>query len=361
MNEHEEPLVSVIVPVYNVRPYLNRCLASVAGQTHRRLQVVLVDDGSTDGSGSLCDEWAKRDGRFTVLHRRNAGIAVTRNVGMDAAVGEYVCFVDGDDYAEPTMVATMVAAARRSDAQIVMCAYRTVAYDRGAYAERSARNGTVDFTARDNRAVAAMFVPLMRCGMVNPMWGKLFDRDFLDGHRVDEGFVAGGDGVFMYRLFERAARVTAIPDVLYDYVVREHSLSGGDFHPGLFGSRERAYLEQHAILERWNREAIGERDREFLHDVDVCVNSLYGGACTLPAAERLACLRRVADSSATALCIGRVRPIGVRGRLLTMLLHRRSVGLLLGYGMAVGYAKRLRAAVRNVSNVRGKRQQGGRR
>ncbi|MBT1165723.1 glycosyltransferase family 2 protein [Bifidobacterium simiarum] len=351
MNEHAEPLVSIIVPVYNLRPYLQRCLASIAGQTHRRLQVVLVDDGSTDGSGSLCDEWVGRDDRFTVIHRRNAGVAVTRNVGMDAAEGEYVCFVDGDDYAEPTMV----AAARRSDAQIVMCAYRTVAYDHGAYAERSARNGTVDFTVQNNRAFAAMFVPLMRCGMVNPMWGKLFDRGFLDGHRVDEGFVVGSDGMFMYRLYERAARVTAITDVLYDYVVREHSLSGGDFRPGLFDSRERAYLEQHDILKRWNREAIGERDREFLHDVDVCVNGLYGGTCSLSTAERLACLRRVADSPATALCIGRVRPIGVRGRLLTVLLHRRSVGLLRGYGMAIGHAKRLRAALWNM------RRQGGRR
>ena len=105
-----EPLVSVIVPVYNVEAYLARCVASLRGQTYPDLEIILVDDGSADGSGLLCDSFAREDPRIRVIHQPNAGVSAARNAGLEAASGSYVCFVDGDDGAEETMAAEAAAA-----------------------------------------------------------------------------------------------------------------------------------------------------------------------------------------------------------------------------------------------------------
>ena len=99
-NEEVIMLISVVVPVYNVEKYLDRCISSICGQTYRELEVILVDDGSTDGSGRICDVWAEKDDRVRVIHVENGGVSRARNLGIDAARGEYICFVDSDDWIE---------------------------------------------------------------------------------------------------------------------------------------------------------------------------------------------------------------------------------------------------------------------
>lgn len=102
-----DDLVSVIVPVYNTKPYLEACVSSLAAQTHRNLQIILVDDGSTDGSGAICDDFARRDQRITVIHQRNAGVSAARNAGLDAVSGSYVFFLDSDDLLPETSLETL--------------------------------------------------------------------------------------------------------------------------------------------------------------------------------------------------------------------------------------------------------------
>ena len=106
------PLVSIIVPVYNVEAYLSRCLESIAAQTFRDFECILVDDGSTDSSPALCDEWAQRDPRFRVLHQKNGGISAARNSGMDAAQGQYLVFSDDDDTLHPVSYTHLIWTSR---------------------------------------------------------------------------------------------------------------------------------------------------------------------------------------------------------------------------------------------------------
>ena len=100
-NIQEKPLVSIIVPVYNVKDYLNECVESIVNQSYTALEIILVDDGSTDGSAEICDNWLKRDSRIRVIHKENGGLSDARNAGMSIATGEYVGFVDGDDKIPP--------------------------------------------------------------------------------------------------------------------------------------------------------------------------------------------------------------------------------------------------------------------
>ena len=99
------PLISVVVPVYRVEKYLDHCIQSIAAQTYPNLEILLVDDGSPDGSGAICDRWAEKDSRIRVFHKQNAGAGAARNTALDAAAGELIAFVDSDDYLQPNMYA----------------------------------------------------------------------------------------------------------------------------------------------------------------------------------------------------------------------------------------------------------------
>ncbi len=115
----QTPLISVIVPVYNIKEYLPRCVASILNQTYQNLELILVDDGSTDGTGALCDELAAQDGRVRVFHKENGGSSSARNLGISQAKGEYLGFVDSDDYISPGMYERLVQGLLNSGAQIV--------------------------------------------------------------------------------------------------------------------------------------------------------------------------------------------------------------------------------------------------
>lgn len=115
----QKPLVTVIVPVYNIeKEYLSRCISSIMNQTYRELEILLVDDGSTDGSGDICEEFASRDERIRVFHKENGGSSSARNLGIDNATGEYIGFVDSDDYADEDMYELLVEALLKHDAKI---------------------------------------------------------------------------------------------------------------------------------------------------------------------------------------------------------------------------------------------------
>ena len=102
------PIISIIVPVFNVGKYLEKCIASIVGQTYTNLEIILIDDGSTDNSSQICDAWAERDSRIRVIHQKNSGVAAVRNKGLQAATGEYIGFVDSDDWITDTMYQDMM-------------------------------------------------------------------------------------------------------------------------------------------------------------------------------------------------------------------------------------------------------------
>lgn len=122
--EAKDILLSVIVPVYNVENYLDRCMESIVNQTYKNLEIILVDDGSPDGCPAKCDMWAKRDNRIKVIHKKNAGLGFARNSGLEVATGEFVAFVDSDDYVDTAMYEILIGAACRHEADMVSCGFK---------------------------------------------------------------------------------------------------------------------------------------------------------------------------------------------------------------------------------------------
>ena len=119
MDEHRTPLISVIIPVYNVEQYLDQCIQSVLGQSYKNLQIILIDDGSPDQSGAICDQYSERDGRITVVHQKNRGLSAARNTGLDIAKGEYIAFLDSDDWIYPQAYEYLYQTAVKYQADIV--------------------------------------------------------------------------------------------------------------------------------------------------------------------------------------------------------------------------------------------------
>lgn len=215
-----KPVVSIIVPVFNVKDYVRRCLDSLRDQTFADIEVICVDDGSSDGSSDILDEYAAGDERFVVIHKANAGVAAARNDGMAAAHGEFVMFVDSDDYITHDACARLVEAAAREDAQIVVFGGKS--FPSSFWADRC-------FAKRDRvyrgDAVTALF---FEAGSHPLMCNKMYRRSLLveGGLRFNEELVLGEDNAFQFSVFPRANVVAFVPAPFYFYRMREDSAMG---------------------------------------------------------------------------------------------------------------------------------------
>lgn len=217
MNNKE--LISVIVPVYNVRSYLEKCFESVAGQSYRNLEIILVDDGSTDGSGELCEELARKDSRVRVIHKKNGGLGSARNAGIDAARGEILSFVDSDDWIEPGMYDTLTEIMHRENAQIIACGIKKVSET----GEVSYYQDNLEERRVYTREEALIELPKNE-RLSNSMCNKLFRRETIQGLHINEQ-IFYEDNPFTPQCFARAEKIAYTAKPFYCYFERTGSIS----------------------------------------------------------------------------------------------------------------------------------------
>lgn len=217
-----EPLISVIVPVYNVEKYLARCADSILAQTYRNLEVILVNDGSTDSSGEMCDAYAAKDARVRTVHKGNGGLSDARNAGAQAAQGEYYAFVDSDDWIAADYIAYLYDLLSQNHAQIAVCGYRKV-YEKE---ESSAGSAGASVNIYDSRE--GLFHLLYQRGMISSAWGRLFQAALFR----DICFPIGKlheDVAVMYRLFDKADKIVCGDAEKYFYFQRRDSIVNRKF------------------------------------------------------------------------------------------------------------------------------------
>ena len=227
-------MVSVIIPVYNVEKYINKCVDSVINQTYKDLEIILVDDGSTDKSGIICDEYEKKDSRIKVIHRMNGGLSAARNSGIDAATGEYYLFIDSDDYVSENMIDIMYSALKDNDAEISVCGFRKV-YDNGD--EEKSDDKQEEYAVNSSKRIYKVFSGRESCmQMYNPCravetvvaWNKLYKSSLFgtgtDRIRYPEGKIHE-DEFTTYKLLYRASQVVYVWNTLYYYVQRSGSIT----------------------------------------------------------------------------------------------------------------------------------------
>lgn len=265
-------LISVIVPVYNAETYLADCLESLIRQTHRELEILVVDDGSTDGSAALSERFAGKDDRIRLLRKENGGVSSARNLGLDEAKGEYVAFVDADDWLLPDMLETQLIQLTREGGDMILGGYLAVGEKERESWRKTCRDAKGDeeqeiqpaghraeppAEPEDTEAACAPCLAMDAKGYVNDFllqsssrcWSILFRRDAIGETRFPEGLSIGEDLLFMARLMPRLNRVLATGACGYCYFINEAGAMLAGFRP--------SYMDQITCWELAEKELAG--------------------------------------------------------------------------------------------------------
>ncbi len=207
--------ISVIIPVYNVEAYLDECIRSVVAQTYSSLEILLVDDGSPDNCGAICDAWAARDCRIRVIHRPNGGLSDARNAGLDSCTGDYIAFVDSDDWIKADMYEKLYAALQQEGADICACNVFS------CYPDRQIAWGCKAYTVGDSET----FLAMLYSDTAYPVcaWNKLYRRSCWEGLRFPVGKLCE-DAFTAHLLVDRAEKIVQLPDALYCHRIRSGSI-----------------------------------------------------------------------------------------------------------------------------------------
>ena len=268
-------LISVIVPVYKVEEYLDRCIQSITGQTYTSLEIILVDDGSPDNCPEMCDDWAYKDNRIKVIHKENGGLSSARNAGMAEANGEYISFVDSDDWIAPKMLEFLVEAIQRDGSDVAACAVEMVTEDGTPISMLTVRRNAL----LDRKA--AQKALLKENLLKQPVWYKLYKKSMI----FDIPFEPGKyheDVFWSYQAIGRANLVSLIDYVGYYYTQRSGSIMGKGYSITCLDALE-AVENRYPYIKRESPELESEAR------LSIVLSCIYHGQMALkylPAAER---------------------------------------------------------------------------
>lgn len=215
--ETEIRMVSVIVPIYNVEKYVGKCVDSIINQTHAELEIILVDDGSTDSSGKICDALKQQDERISVIHKENGGLSDARNCGIDHAAGEWVVFIDGDDFIHPHMIERLYQLAEQYDSDIVACGFEPVLEAEEIRPMEQTQKEAVHIYETND--IFAQFGRLE----ITLAWNKIYRKNLFDTIRYPKGRVHE-DEYIIHHLAGECKRLVYTEEKLYYYLTRNGSI-----------------------------------------------------------------------------------------------------------------------------------------
>ena len=224
------PKISIVMPVYRVQDYVLECLESIAAQTYKNIEVIVIDDGSPDDSGAICDDFAKKDTRFHVIHQKNGGLSAARNRGLKEATGKYIAFVDSDDSVAPEYIEKLYQSIHDNDSEVAACGFNQTHIDRQAMS--------------GDEATAVLLTKQLDEDLV--AWNKLYLRSLFIDNKIE--YPVGEiheDNLTTYKLYAAAKRVSFVPEALYNYRLRSDSIT-----------QSNSVLKQLTMRERAAREAI---------------------------------------------------------------------------------------------------------
>ncbi len=263
--------ISVIVPVYNIKKYLKKCVDSIINQTYDNLEIILVDDGSTDGSGTLCDQMAELDERIIVIHKKNGGLSDARNAGIEKSTGEVLSFIDGDDYIDHRMYEVMIGSFG-TYVSMVVCGMIIMSPD-GSRSENIVWNAEKNVVLSREECYRA-FLQEGHNGFDVSCCNKIFRRELFEGIRFLKGLVSE-DVECLYRILDKVENCVCINSCQYIYVLREGSISYSSFYEKQMDVLASAHKVRKFIEENYPRLKI-EAYRFELQWLIICWKILWG-------------------------------------------------------------------------------------
>lgn len=220
----ENDLISIIIPVYNVEKYLRQCLESVINQTYKNLEIILVDDGSKDASGGICDEYAEKDGRIKVIHKENGGVSSARNVGLENVTGSYIAFIDSDDYVLPCFIERLYNIVKKHNVDLVDCNYTT--FEDNVIVKELGN----DVEKIINKKEMQMRIYTVKGIRTIVLWNKLYKKELFNDLNFPDGKI-NEDEALIHRIIGNMKGQAAILDTeLYYYRQNNTSIMGKKFN-----------------------------------------------------------------------------------------------------------------------------------
>ncbi len=220
-------LVSIIIPGYNTEEYLDKCICSVVNQTYKNLEIILVDDGSSDSTLSKFNEWEKKDSRIKVVHQENKGLALARNTGISAATGEFVMFADSDDYLESDMVEFLLGLSVKYDADVSRCGFYFDDFDK---TDSVSDDETIKIPDYDS-----IMIELATGGHISGVaWNKLYKYDVIKSHPYRKEDGCSEDIMHNYRVYKDIKKAVFCNIPKYHYVIRDNSITNSEFNENAF-------------------------------------------------------------------------------------------------------------------------------
>lgn len=285
-------MISVIVPVYNAEKYLSKCIKSIINQTYKNLEIILVDDGSTDSSPKICDEFADKDERIKVIHKANGGVSSARNAGLNCFNGEYVTFIDSDDYIESNMFELIAEAIKGKDVDLVFIREKSVNLEgKTIYINGDSPSGKILYFDREKAEERIIKM------QINGMCDKTYKRSLIENIRVLEGKKHGEDLLFNIQVLERVKTVALVDEILYSYVSNEDSITHIPFNEhtadGLFFKDEtekiieknfpqyldlakrRSFVARQVVLRKIFKEKLQEQQKDLTEEVTHYLDEKY--------------------------------------------------------------------------------------
>lgn len=220
----EEDLISIIVPVYNLENYIEKCIKSLINQTYNKIEIILIDDGSTDNSFYIMEKYSKIDKRIHLIHKKNEGVSKARNVGLKVSNGKYLCFVDGDDTVDKNYINFLYKSLKKNNADIAICGHKDI------------KNGKVIFETKDLEAnvnaESAIRMLLETNYFFSTCWAKMFKKQLFEGIYFDENLQIGEDLDVLYKIFYKAESFYInTKEKYYNTLIRDNSASRNGYNP----------------------------------------------------------------------------------------------------------------------------------
>lgn len=247
--------ISIIVPVYNVKGYLGRCVESIMGQSYKNLEIILIDDGSTDGSEKICDFYRKKDERIIVVHKKNGGLSDARNVGIEHATGKYLFFIDSDDWIDKRTIELLLGVAIKNHSDLVECGFKEI------YGDYINIGYSCDASMKSVSHIEALEDVLQWKKIKSVAWNKLYAREVIGDIRYPVGKLHE-DEFTTYKFLYNAKKIVFLNLALYNYDRTKEDGLTTKFRPSNMDACEAMRQKMHFVMEH----------RELEHLVDMACN-----------------------------------------------------------------------------------------
>lgn len=301
--------ITAIMPVYNVEKFIGKCIESLQAQTLTQWELIAVDDGSTDNSDVICDEYAKKDNRITVIHKENGGAPSARNAAIPKARGEYLYFVDSDDWAEPTMFEEMYNSAKKNDAQLVVAGYYIDTYysDTEFYTQEQTLPTKEFSSQKEFREYAHK---MFDKNLLYTPWNKLFERKYIMDNNIRFRNTFWDDFPFNLDVVRDVERVVLLENKYYHFMRARSDSETTKYRSDMYEKREEEHGWMLDLYNYWNIDSAESREminRRYIERIIGCIENVTNSACTLSFKEKLQEIKHIitGENVRTALKIAK--------------------------------------------------------